>query len=190
MNSSILNDNIDKLVQLLQVLPKSYSNQIGILGREIAQALKSGATIYWCGNGGSAAESQHMAAELMGRFLINRKPYRSLSLTTDTSAITGIANDFDFSEIFSRQLEGKPRHGDYLVVFSTSGNSENVIMAIRKAKTLGVRTIAFLGENGGNAKGLSDFEFFFDSNETARIQEAHTLVTHTLCQIIEAECEG
>ena len=130
-----------------------------------------------------------MAAELMGRFLIDRKPYRSLSLTTDTSAITGISNDFDFNEIFSRQLEGMSRPGDYLVAFTTSGNSKNIIMALEKAKDIGVHTIAFLGKDGGKVRGMADTEFFVDASETARIQEVHTIIAHTLCQVIEIECE-
>jgi D-sedoheptulose 7-phosphate isomerase len=189
MKDSLLSDNTEKLIGLLRVLPKSYSEQIGQLGKDVARALKLGSTIYWCGNGGSAAESQHMAAELMGRFLIDRKPYRSLSLTTDTSAITGISNDFDFNEIFSRQLEGMSRPGDYLVAFTTSGNSQNIIMVLEKAKDIGVHTIAFLGKDGGKVKGMADTEFFVDASETARIQEVHTVIAHTLCQIIEIECE-
>ena len=189
MDKSLLPNNIDKLIHSLQVVQQTYSKLVFDLGLEIAKAMKSGATIYWCGNGGSAAESQHMAAELMGRFLINRKPYRSLSLTTDTSAITGISNDFDFNEIFSRQLQGMARPGDYLVVFSTSGNSENILQALQMAKEIGVHTVAFLGKDGGKANGMADFEFFVDASETARIQEVHTVMAHTLCQIIEAECE-
>jgi D-sedoheptulose 7-phosphate isomerase len=189
MEPTKLIDNISKLINSLKSVSEIQSEELHGLGIRIARRLNSGGAIFWCGNGGSAAESQHMAAELMGRFLINRKPYRSLSLTTDTSAITGISNDFHFNEIFSRQLEGIARPGDFLVVFTTSGNSQNILLALEKAKEMGVHSIAFLGKDGGKVKNLADTEFFIDATETARIQEVHTVMAHTLCQIIEAECE-
>jgi D-sedoheptulose 7-phosphate isomerase len=189
MGNQLLLNNISNLIKSLRNVSLEVDEELNELGKMISRCLFDGHAIYWCGNGGSAAESQHMAAELMGRFLINRKPYRSLSLTTDTSAITGISNDFDFNEIFSRQLQGMARPGDYLVVFSTSGNSENILQALQMAKKIGVHTVAFLGKDGGKANGMADFEFFVDASETARIQEVHTVMAHTLCQIIEAECE-
>jgi D-sedoheptulose 7-phosphate isomerase len=189
MSEHLLSNNVDKLIQSLSLIDGSVESKLNAVGKKIANSLDAGSSIFWCGNGGSAAESQHMAAELMGRFLIDRKPYRSLSLTTDTSAITGISNDFDFNEIFSRQLEGMSRPGDYLVVFTTSGNSKNIIMVLQKAKDIGVHTIAFLGKDGGKVRGMADTEFFVGASETARIQEVHTVIAHTLCQIIEIECE-
>jgi len=189
MEPTKLISNVSNLINSLKSVSENQSEQLDALGIDVAKGLNSGGTIFWCGNGGSAAESQHMAAELMGRFLINRKPYRSLSLTTDTSAITGISNDFHFNEIFSRQLEGIALPGDFLVVFTTSGNSQNILLALEKAKEIGVHTIAFLGKDGGKAKNLADTEFLVDASETARIQEVHTVMAHTLCQIIEAECE-
>jgi D-sedoheptulose 7-phosphate isomerase len=189
MNNDLLRNNSQNLANLLLGIDPIYSDLIYELGLKISVSLKASSSIFWCGNGGSAAESQHMAAELMGRFLINRKPYRSLSLTTDTSAITGISNDFSFNEIFSRQLEGLAREGDYLVAFTTSGNSRNIVLALEKAKEIGLHTVAFLGKSEGNVKDLADTKFFVDSTETARIQEVHTVIAHTLCQIIESECE-
>jgi D-sedoheptulose 7-phosphate isomerase len=189
MDSSQLSLNIDNLIEALSKVDSKESTLLFDLSMKISRSLSNGSTIFWCGNGGSAAESQHMAAELMGRFLINRKPYRSLSLTTDTSAITGISNDFQFNEIFSRQLEGLARPGDYLVVFTTSGNSENILLALDKAKEIAVHTVAFLGKDGGKVKNYADTEFFVDATETARIQEVHTVMAHTLCQLIEAELE-
>ena len=184
-----LTQNVKELIFALEKISQVDAINLKELGIRISNALKSGKGIYWCGNGGSAAESQHMAAELMGRFMVSRKPYKSLSLTTDTSAITGIANDFDFEEIFSRQLEGISSPGDYLIVFSTSGNSKNIINVLKKAREIGVNSAAFLGHDGGHALGLSDTEFFIQSRETARIQEVHTILAHTLCQIIESESE-
>lgn len=189
MGDKLLSTNVENLVNSLSKINANESSRIFELGLKISYSLLNGSTIFWCGNGGSAAESQHMAAELMGRFLINRKPYRSLSLTTDTSAITGISNDFNFNEIFSRQLEGIARPGDFLVVFTTSGNSQNILLVLEKAKEIGVHSIAFLGKDGGKVKNLAETEFFVDATETARIQEVHTVMAHTLCQIIEAECE-
>ena len=189
MTEHLLSSNVDKLIQSLHLIDGSVESKLNAVGKKIANSMDVGSSVFWCGNGGSAAESQHMAAELMGRFLIDRKPYRSLSLTTDTSAITGISNDFDFNEIFSRQLEGMSRPGDYLVAFTTSGNSKNIIMVLEKAKDIGVHTIAFLGKDGGKVRGMADTEFFVDALETARIQEVHTVMAHTLCQIIEIECE-
>jgi D-sedoheptulose 7-phosphate isomerase len=189
MIMDLLMKNVKSLISALAAIDEDDNLRIANLGSQIANSLNAGSSIFWCGNGGSAAESQHMAAELMGRFLINRKPYRSLSLTTDTSAITGISNDFHFNEIFSRQLEGIARPGDFLVVFTTSGNSQNIFLALEKAKEIGVHTIAFLGKDGGKVKNLADAEFLVDVSETARIQEVHTVMAHTLCQIIEAECE-
>jgi len=185
MDKSILMVNVKNLISALALVGQSDSLRLTNGALAIAAEMKKGAAIFWCGNGGSAAESQHMAAELMGRFLINRKPYRSLSLTTDTSAITGISNDFHFNEIFSRQLEGIARPGDYLVVFTTSGNSQNIVLALEKAKEIGVHTIAFLGKDGGKVKNLADTEFFVDATETARIQEVHLLIGHTLCELAE-----
>ena len=189
MSEHLLSKNVNRLIQSLNLIDDSVESKLNAVGKKIANSLEGGSSVFWCGNGGSAAESQHMAAELMGRFLIDRKPYRSLSLTTDTSAITGISNDFDFNEIFSRQLEGMSRPGDYLVAFTTSGKSKNIIMVLEKAKDIGVHTIAFLGKDGGKVRGRADTEFFVDASETARIQEVHTVIAHTLCQIIEIECE-
>ena len=119
----------------------------------IVESLSVGGTLFWCGNGGSSADSQHLAAELVGRFNIDREPIRSIALTTDTSVITCIANDYNYEDVFSRQLTGLAREEDVLVVISTSGNSKNVLQALRKAKTMGVRTVALLGNDGGESKG-------------------------------------
>ena len=131
-----------------------------------------------------------MAAELMGRFLINRRPYKSISLTTDTSAITGISNDFSFDDIFSRQVDGLGSQGDFLIVFSTSGRSPNILKALEMCKSKGITSIAFLGGDGGPALALADFAIVVNSNITARIQEVHTVLCHSMCQIIESFIEN
>lgn len=150
-----------------------------------ADTLIDGGTIFWCGNGGSASESSHLAAELIGRFKNNRRPFPSISLASDLGVITCIANDFGYEEIFSRQLEGLAKKEDLLVVLSTSGNSENVLQALAAAKKIGVHTIALLGKDGGRAKFIADHSIIVDSNETARIQEVHLLLGHTFCEYAE-----
>lgn len=141
----------------------------------------------FCGNGGSAADSQHLAAEFTGRFLEDRRPLAAFSLTTDSSALTCIANDYDFRSVFVRQIVALGRPGDCLVGISTSGNSENVIAAFEAARALGIVTIGLLGRDGGKLAGLSDIAVVVDSNVTARIQEAHILIGHTLCGAVEKE---
>ena len=175
------------LKELLSGIDSKYGNTFNASAKVIANALQNKNTIFWCGNGGSAAESSHLAVELIGRFKNNRRSLPSLSLNADTSAITCIANDFGYDEIFSRQLEGLGKKGDVLVVLSTSGNSENISRVLRKAKDLGVVSIALLGKGGGIAASLSDYSIVIDSEETARIQEVHLLLGHTLCEYAEFE---
>lgn len=166
---------------------KLNSDSIRSAVNKIAQSLSHGGTLFWCGNGGSAADSQHLAAELVGRFKKDRKALRSIALTTDTSVLTCIANDYSYKNIFSRQIEALARAGDVLVAISTSGNSENVMDALKMAKTLDVNTIALLGKDGGLAKSFSDLSIIIPSDSTARIQEAHILIGHILCDLIEQE---
>jgi len=162
---------------------------IFVLGSSIANALENGGTLFWCGNGGSAADSQHLAAELVGRFNKDRKALSSIALTTDTSVLTCVANDYSYEDVFSRQLEALARSGDVLVVISTSGQSENVIRAIKTAKEIGLTTIALLGKDGGKAKSLVEHALVVPSDSTARIQEVHILIGHILCDLIEQELD-
>jgi D-sedoheptulose 7-phosphate isomerase len=149
------------------------------------ETLENKNSIFWCGNGGSAAESSHLATELLGRFKNNRIPYPSISLNADTTLITCIANDFGYDEIYARQLEGLGKPGDLLVVLSTSGQSANILRVLEEAKKLGVTSIALLGKGGGPALKLADHSLVVQSEETARIQEVHLLVGHTLCEYAE-----
>lgn len=186
--SSLLEQNAQKLITSLQ---DSLNVELITILEAAAQtssgALKSGKTIFWCGNGGSAAESQHMAAELMGRFLKERRPLSSISLNTDTSVLTCISNDYEFDYIFERQIQGLGKSGDLLVLFSTSGNSKNQVRAAKAAQAMGIITIGFVGQGGGNISEFLDFSIRVASTETARIQEIHTLLGHTFCQLIESE---
>jgi D-sedoheptulose 7-phosphate isomerase len=148
-------------------------------------ALRNGKTIFWCGNGGSAADSQHLAAELVGRFKRERKGMSSIALTTDTSVLTSIGNDYGYDHIFSRQVEALCHDGDIVVGISTSGNSTNVCLALKKARELGAYTFAMTGEAGGKMASLADACLRIPSQETARIQEGHILAGHMLCDCIE-----
>jgi D-sedoheptulose 7-phosphate isomerase len=149
------------------------------------ESLRSGRKIMFCGNGGSAADSQHLAAELTGRFIEDRRPLAAMALSTDSSALTCIANDYSFADVFERQVRGLGQAGDCLIGISTSGNSENVIRAMKTAREIGVRTIGLLGRSGGKLKAMCDAAIIVPCDSTARIQEAHILIGHTLCGLIE-----
>jgi D-sedoheptulose 7-phosphate isomerase len=152
----------------------------------IEHALLNGSKVMFCGNGGSAADSQHLAAEFTGRFVKHRKPLAAMALSTDTSVLTCIANDYSFDEVFSRQVLGLGRAGDCLLAISTSGNSRNIIRAVEVARSIGIRTIGLLGRDGGQLRGLCDLAIVVASPTTARIQEAHIFIGHTLCAMVES----
>ncbi len=147
--------------------------------------LRAGGKILWCGNGGSAADAQHLAAEIVGRFRRERRGLASIALTTDTSVLTSVANDYGFEVVFARQVEALGAPGDLLVAISTSGNSRNVIAALEVARSQGLVTVAFTGAGGGKLGPLADHLFAVASRDTARIQEAHVLAGHMLCDWIE-----
>lgn len=185
--SDKISEHFNEHLQVTAALPTLCSESIKSACMQIAQSLAKGGTLFWCGNGGSAADSQHLAAELVGRFKKDRKALRSIALTTDTSVLTCVANDYSYSDIFSRQLEALARDGDVLVTISTSGKSDNVLRALRAANEMGVKTVALLGKDGGQAKALADLAIVIPSDSTARIQEAHILIGHILCDLIEQE---
>jgi D-sedoheptulose 7-phosphate isomerase len=147
--------------------------------------LRAGGKILWCGNGGSAGDSQHLAAEIVGRFRRERRGLASIALTTDTSVLTSVANDYGFEAVFSRQIEALGIPGDLVVGISTSGNSRNVVAALEAARAQGLVTVAFTGEGGGKLAELADHLFAVASRDTARIQEAHILAGHMLCDWVE-----
>lgn len=159
---------------------------IGEAASVISEALRAGNKLLLCGNGGSAAEAQHIAAEFVGRFEGDRRPYRAISLTADTSALTAIGNDYGFEKVFERQIEGLAASGDVLVAISTSGESSNVIAATEAARRLGCRTIALTGAKGKALASACDLAIVVPSVRTSRIQEAHTLVGHLLCELADA----
>ena len=141
--------------------------------------------VFFMGNGGSAADCEHLAGELVGRYKKNRKPYKAISLTTDTSVITCIANDFGYEKIFERQLQGIGQKGDLLIAFSTSGNSKNIINVLKMAKKLKIKSISLLGKDGGKCKKLSDYNYVVPSKSTANIQEVHHLIGHIFCRLVD-----
>ncbi len=147
--------------------------------------LKDKGKIIFLGNGGSAADAQHIAAELVGRFKRDRKPLSAMALSTNTSIITAIGNDFGFDDIFARQIEGLASRNDIVFGISTSGNSKNVIKAVNKAKSLGLKTIGLLGANGGELKDLVDISIIISNADTPHVQEMHILLGHIICDIID-----
>ena len=151
------------------------------------KALKSGGKLMFAGNGGSAAEAQHFSAEMVGRFLKERKPLASVALSTDTSALTAIGNDYGYDQVFSRQVEALGRSGDVLIVLSTSGRSKNILAAMRAAAALGIATIALTGREPREMGALADVVLDVPSSDTPQIQEGHLILGHLLCGLVETQ---
>jgi D-sedoheptulose 7-phosphate isomerase len=151
----------------------------------VVETLQAGGKVLWCGNGGSAADAQHLAAELTGRFVRERRGLPAIALTTDTSALTAIGNDYGFDQVFARQVEALARPGDLLVGISTSGNSPNVALAMQAAQQVGCRCLALTGRDGGQLTALAHLNLVVPSTVTARIQEVHILIGHLLCQAVD-----
>ena len=179
---SIIQDSI-------AVKQQAIDSNIGAV-EKAAQAsidcLKAGGTLFFFGNGGSAADSQHVAAEFIGRFQKERRALAAMALTTDTSVLTCLANDYSYDIVFSRQLEGLGRKGDVAFGISTSGKSKNVLKAFETAKARGITTVAFTGGNGGPAAAVADISVVVPSPVTARIQESHIAIFHAICEVVEA----
>ena len=152
---------------------------------EMIKALKNNHKLFFFGNGGSAADSQHIAAEFIGRFQKERRSLPAIALTTDTSILTALGNDYGFDIVFARQLQGLGQSGDIAVGISTSGNSPNVIEGIKQAKKLGMKTIVLTGGDGGKSASLADIAIIASSRKTARIQESHICIAHAICELVE-----
>jgi D-sedoheptulose 7-phosphate isomerase len=155
------------------------------ISRELLMAFKAGKKLLLCGNGGSAADSQHIAAEFIGRFKRERQSLPAIALTTDTSALTAIGNDYSYDKIFSRQVEGLAQKGDVLIAISTSGNSKNILEAVKQAKINGAVTIGFTGQDGGALKGQVDLCYQAANKNTAHIQEMHITALHAISEVVE-----
>ncbi len=159
------------------------------LADKVVTCFRANGKLLFCGNGGSASDGTHIATEFTGRFARERRPYPAMSLSSDPGLLTCIANDYDFDTVFSRQVQAHAAAGDLLFGLTTSGNSQDVIAALKIATSMNVQTVAFLGKGGGQAKGLADVEIIIDSGSPARIQEAHKLLLHTLCEIVDRKLE-
>ncbi len=182
---SLLEAEIEQHQLAVSVLYNAVGDAFERLARVCEQSLKNGGKILFCGNGGSAADSQHLATELVVRYRRNRRALAAIALTTDTSALTAAANDFSFDGVFARQVEALGRPGDVLIGISTSGNSANVLAALHMAKEIGVVPAGLSGGNGGAMNGLAEPLIIVPSQVTARIQEMHILLGHTLCEYLE-----
>lgn len=189
--SSVFSQAIEDHLSVIGSLREQQS-VLQRIAREMAGAILSEKKVLWCGNGGSAADSQHLAAELMGRFRRERKAFPSIALTTDTSILTAVANDYGYERVFQRQVEALCVRGDVLVGLSTSGVSKNVCAALQTARHIGAFTVAFTGDDGGELAGIANVALRVASKDTARIQEAHLLCGHMLCDWLErsvCECQ-
>jgi D-sedoheptulose 7-phosphate isomerase len=168
-------ENIDKIIDVVQL---------------IAQAFREGKKVLLFGNGGSAMDASHIAAEFVNRFLMERPPLPAIALNTDTAVLTSISNDYDFSQVYSKQLSALGHEGDVVVGISTSGNSPNVIKAIEVAKKNGMKTVILTGGTGGKLAAIADFTFIVPTKITARIQETHITLGHAICQMVDEELFG
>ncbi|MDF9406793.1 D-sedoheptulose 7-phosphate isomerase [Pelotomaculum isophthalicicum JI] len=186
----ISNKIIKEHISIINALIEVTMRDIELFGSYCQKTIMLGNTIYLLGNGGSAADCQHLAAELVGRFKSQRGALPAVALTTDTSILTAISNDYGFEEIFARQVDALVRPGDLVVGISTSGNSPNVVRAIQLAKEKGARTVGLTGRHGGKLGNICDLCVKVPSDVTARIQEAHILIGHIVCEMVDEVADG
>lgn len=180
-----INRHLKTHIETVSIAGEQLADPIIDCARVLVDALKNGRKILTMGNGGSAADAQHLAAEMVGRFLLERKALPAIALTTDTSILTAVGNDYGFDDIFKRQVEALAKPGDVLIGISTSGNSLNVLRGLEAGKNLGVSTIGLLGCDGGEIAPVVDHSLVVPSFETPRIQEVHLIVIHILCDLVE-----
>lgn len=188
-NTNIIKANLADSVKLKSTVLEDQNllDLIAKLADVMVSCFKNRGKVLWCGNGGSAADAQHIAAELSGRYYYDREPLNSEALHVNTSYLTAVANDYSYNEIYARYVRAVGEEKDVLVGLSTSGNSANVVRAFEDANKLGLTTIAFTGESGGKLSEIANYTIKIPSNDTPRIQECHLLIGHALCQIIETE---
>lgn len=178
-----------KVIQ--EILDSSeLQDNIALITKVIVDCFRDGGKVLFCGNGGSAADAQHLAGELSGRFYIDRKPLFAEALNVNTAYLTAVANDYGFDQVFSRILEAKGRKGDVIIALSTSGNSANIISALEKARSLDLVTIGFTGSAESKMLPLADYSIRIPSTDTPRIQEGHMLIGHIICALVEQEIFG
>ena len=181
----IIEKALRESIKVKEEFIKENSRSLILCAEKISQAFTADRKLMICGNGGSAADAQHLSAEFVNRFMLERPPLPAIALTTDSSVITSIGNDYSFEDIFSKQIKAIGLEGDVLLAITTSGNSGNVIAAVKAARGLGIYTVAFTGGDGGRVRSLADMALVVKSNSTARIQEAHSLAEHLLCQLVD-----
>ena len=190
MDVSYVRRHFERHQQVITLVAERLSETIAEVSQMIAAALADGNKVLVMGNGGSAADAQHFAAELVGRFLRERRALPAVALTTDTSILTAVGNDYGFDEVFKRQVEALARPGDVVIGISTSGRSNNVFHALTAANTLGCRTVGLLGRDGGNIAGIVEINLTVPVQETPHIQEAHATIVHILCDLVEKSLFG
>jgi len=186
MKQTIKNEFLSHL-EVINLTIETMQEKLELASLLVVETLKNGNKILLCGNGGSAADAQHIAAELTGRYKTERRGLPGIALTTDTSALTAIGNDYGYDRVFDRQVEALAQKGDLLIGISTSGNSTNIINALKVAREMGCKTLGLTGRDGGAMNELCDINLVVPSNDTPRIQEMHILFAHTICQIIDNE---
>ena len=184
---SIIKQELNEHLTTLDATMKSIGSSLEVAANICIDSLKQGGKILLFGNGGSAADAQHIAAELVGRYKLERKGLSAIALSTDTSSLTAIANDYGYEHVFDRQIEALANPEDVAIGISTSGNSNNVINALKLAKKIGCKSIGLSGKSGGNMNKLCDVNLVIPAKDTARIQEMHILVGHIICHLIELE---
>ncbi len=174
-----------ELIETLNWVSENLQEPVNQLAEKITSALKAGNKVILMGNGGSASDAQHIAAELVGRYKKERKAYPAIALHTNTSTITAVGNDYGYDEIFSRQIEAFAKKGDVVIGISTSGNSKNICKALEKSKEMGCFNVGLIGRDGGTIKNITDLNLIVKSSNTPRIQECHILIGHSVCELVE-----
>jgi D-sedoheptulose 7-phosphate isomerase len=185
-----IREGLGGLAELAGRVAAEQADEIAAIADRYEATLRGGGTLFFAGNGGSAADAQHLATEYVVRYQTKRPAMRAIALTTDTSLLTACANDMGFDEVFARQVEALAEPGDLLVLHSTSGESPNVIRAAQSAKARGVAVVAFLGKGGGHLKELADATLIIPASDTARIQELHLAIEHVICDLVEDRLKG
>jgi D-sedoheptulose 7-phosphate isomerase len=181
---ALIKKNLEESIKIKKDLLK-YASSIDGIAKAMIEALKKGGKVIVFGNGGSASDSQHMVAELVGRFNKEKRPLAAIALTANTTLLTAIGNDYGYEHSFSKQLEANGKKGDIAFAISTSGNAKNVLAAVLVAKRMGIKTVGLSGKDGGRLLRICDIPLVVPSNSTARIQEAHITIIHILCELIE-----
>jgi len=180
----------DESAAVIALAKDRLAGRIAEAARIIIEAFKAGRGVLLFGNGGSAADAQHIAGELVGRFRAERRPLKAEALVTDSSVVTAIANDYGYEAVFARQIEAKGSRGDVAVAISTSGNSPSIVAGLAKARELGLKTIALTGEGGGKCAACADVLLDVPARSSPRIQEAHAVIYHIICEVVEREAAG